>query len=111
MASTSASSTTNVLTAAMLGSLRRLLEQAELDELDAVADGDAPRFHDLAVHTESEVLLPGFVRGHGTVRGERAQRVEVRDACLGILVVVGEPPTSPRHRTDGPPMRTPRMIQ
>src|SRR5438045_574705 len=66
-------------------SLRRSLEQALLDDVDAVSEGDASRFYDLAVHPEGEVLLARLVRGDGTVRGERAQRVEVRDARLGVL--------------------------
>src|SRR6266516_311758 len=69
----------------MAGSLRRLLEHAELDDLDAVADRDPAGLAHFAVDPERNVSLPRLVRGLGPVGGERPQGVEVRDVRFRVL--------------------------
>src|SRR5580765_5064933 len=86
--SRSFSSTTKLVTAAMVGivsGLGGLVEEAQLDHLDGVANCHATRLGDLAVYPERYVPVARLVFGERAVTRDRPQGVEVGLTCLRVL--------------------------
>src|SRR5207244_10273320 len=62
-----------------------LVEQAELDDLDSVANGHAARFGDLPVDAEGDVSLARLVLGDASVARDRPPGGEIRFAGPRLL--------------------------